>query len=248
MTNSSSETLSQPRILVLTSDKPRHTYFVERLMESVNVVGVLREKKVEPLDDSKIHSDVIKKHINNLAQFESKLLPSVGYSCPNTLELSVNQVNEEDVLTWGREQQPDAIALFGTSILAKNWIETFPQRIVNLHLGSSPRYRGSATLFWPFYNNEIEHVAATIHLATDKVDAGGILDTVALNPDQMQNYYQFTTQTIKYAIEKFPSILTNYLNGIVTPIEQDIKLQRYLYRRSDFTEISLTKVLEVYGI
>jgi methionyl-tRNA formyltransferase len=217
-------------------------------MESVNVVGVLREKKVEPLNDSKIQTEGIKRHLKNLACYESELMPSAGFVIPNLLELNINKINEEEVLEWSRERQPDAIALFGTSILGSNWTNSFSQRIVNLHLGSSPRYRGSATLFWPFYNDEIEHVAATIHLATDKVDAGGILEKVSINPNQVQNYYQFTTETIKLAIDKFPLVLTNYLRGFITPYEQDVNLQKYLYRRADFSEMSLNKVLEIYGI
>lgn len=237
-----------PRIIVLTSDKPRHTYFIERLIESVNVVGVIREEKFNHFSDAKNMSEEQKKHSFNLSEYESRLMPSIGYQIPNLIEIKQGEINNKKLITWAKECKPTAIALFGTSILDSDWVRSYPEKIINLHLGSSPRYRGSATMFWPFYNDEIDHVASTIHIASEKVDAGAILGKVSLNPNQLENYYQYSTETIRRSIEQYPATLISYLAGDTAPLKQEVNQQKYLYRRADFSETALRRVIQKYGI
>ena len=53
-----------------------------------------------------------------------------------------------------------------------------PEMSINLHLGLSPWYRGSATLFWPFYNLQPHWAGATLHKIVSEPDAGDILHHV----------------------------------------------------------------------
>ena len=39
--------------------------------------------------------------------------------------------------------------------------------MINVHLGLSPYYKGSATNFWPFVNNELQFLGVTF-MVTDK--------------------------------------------------------------------------------
>jgi methionyl-tRNA formyltransferase len=59
------------------------------------------------------------------------------------------------------------------------------QPTVNLHLGLSPRYRGAATLFWPFYFLEPPYAGSTFHFIVSEPDAGEIIHQVTpeLHPD-----------------------------------------------------------------
>ena len=77
-----------------------------------------------------------------------------------------------------RKVNPEFILLFGTEILSEEWLKRFRNKIINIHLGLSPYYRGSATLFWPFYNNDIGHLGTTIHETVSKVDAGRIIKNI----------------------------------------------------------------------
>jgi hypothetical protein len=54
-------------------------------------------------------------------------------------------INDLAVIEWTKKKTPDAILLFGTGILSDEWLDKFESKIINLHLGHSPRYRGSAT-------------------------------------------------------------------------------------------------------
>src|SRR5207302_1640208 len=53
-------------------------------------------------------------------------------------------VNRLEVIDWIRQRRPDIVVLFGASIISPSLLDLFPGRIVNVHLGLSPYYRGSA--------------------------------------------------------------------------------------------------------
>jgi methionyl-tRNA formyltransferase len=54
-------------------------------------------------------------------------------------------------------------------------ISKLPRNTINLHGGLSPKYRGVATMFWPFYFLEPNHVGATFHYLTESPDTGSII-------------------------------------------------------------------------
>jgi methionyl-tRNA formyltransferase len=217
-------------------------------MNELNVVGVIVEKKIEIRDTKGEQSPLIEEHIKRLSDYEIKFMGTTGHRELAEVQIESGEVNSPRIISWANKCRPDVIALFGTSILSSEWTKRYENRILNLHLGSSPRYRGSATLFWPFYNQELEHVATTIHIATDKVDAGAIIRKVSLEVSQLENYYQFTTETIMRSVEEFPRAMLSFLKEEITPTPQDKNQQKYLYRRSDFTVNALEMVLSKYGI
>ena len=69
----------------------------------------------------------------------------------------------------------DAVFIFGSGMIRDPLFSILPKLKINLHLGISPRYRGSATLFWPFYFLEPNWAGSTFHLITDEPDAGQII-------------------------------------------------------------------------
>ena len=74
-----------------------------------------------------------------------------------------------------RDVHPDAVLVFGTGLLRAALIEAFAGRIINLHLGLSPYYRGAGTNFWPLVNGQPEYVGATIHYLDEGIDTGPII-------------------------------------------------------------------------
>ena len=71
--------------------------------------------------------------------------------------------------------RPDVVLVFGTGILREPLLSAFDGRIINIHLGLSPYYRGAGTNFWPLVNREPEYVGATIHYLDAGIDTGPML-------------------------------------------------------------------------
>jgi folate-dependent phosphoribosylglycinamide formyltransferase PurN len=232
------------KALVLTSTSLRHSYFTSKLSELFNIVGVLNEPKKNYFTESRSKSLLIEDHFKLLSDFENR---TFILSNEKIIKVKiVNDVNAVELVEYAKNLSPDVVCLFGTSILKKEWLEAFPNKIVNLHLGLSPFYRGSATLFWPFYFQELECLGTTIHIAIDKVDAGAILRRIKASFKHGDGYYDITTRLIRDSIDIFPHIVNDYLNGSISPIQHEDIAGR-LMRKTDFCEKALIKVIDYLG-
>ena len=236
------------KVVILTGNKVRHKYFVNVMKEKFDVIGSIFEPHYDYFNLQREESALVRKHFKNLDKYEKTYLDSdLDYSDLNHTEIKAKHINKAENISWVKSLNPDYILLYGTGILSNDWCDRFENRIINLHLGLSPYYRGAATLFWPFYNDELDYLGITIHLATSKVDAGDILDTIKPDIDIKDNYYEITYKLIKKAIDNFSSIVYKYHIGEQKRIIQDVSKQRYLYKKKDFSEKPLTDVLGKYG-
>ena len=128
------------------------------------------------------------------------------------------------------------------------WLVTkLSGQILNPHLGLSPYYRGSATLFWPFFFNELHFLGTTIHIATNKVDAGCIIKRLQFPIPLASNYYQITNNLIKNSIDLYPHIVHQFLSGNIDPCPQETNVFCRLMKKSDFSESALKHVLSKYS-
>lgn len=231
------------KVVILTGNQPRHSYFVTHMNKQFNVVGLITEPKHNYFNTQQEESELVRKHFNNLRVTEQWYFSSSGIKLNNHKQLKSKEINNLENVEWVKLLEPDYILLYGTGILNSVWFDEFDDRIINLHLGMSPYYRGSATLFWPFYNDELEYLGITIHIATKQVDAGDILHIVTPEIKDDDNYYDVTNKLIKKSIHKFSNVVYSYDNGKMKKTPQDISKQKYFYKRKDFSEECLKKVL-----
>src|SRR5690606_30668863 len=143
-------------------------------------------------------------------------------------------INDPDVLEWVGAAAPDLIVLYGTSLVRAPLLDTFAGRIVNLHLGLSPYYRGTATNFWALVHREPECVGATLHLAAPRVDAGGILEQVRPACLRGDRAHELGTRALMAATAVLPAVLERYAAGRLEPVPQDLS-HGLVFRRRDFT-------------
>jgi methionyl-tRNA formyltransferase len=235
------------RALVLTSNSLRHKYYAQKLSIFFNVVGIISEPKRNYYNNVKNESSIVKEHFIRLVGYEMKYFKDAAFPKNiELMELEKSSINNDEVVQWAKDKNPDIIFLFGTVILQDNWLNSFPEKIINLHLGLSPFYRGSATLFWPIHNNELSCIGVTIHIATKKVDAGNIIGRVKPLLLAGDNYYAINCKAIKSGIDAMPKIINSYLDNNIQIIQQDLSNSK-LYKKSDFNEQALLKALENIG-
>lgn len=183
------------RAAVLTSTAPRHLYFLQVLSGAFDIATGLTQPKRAYYAAQRENSAAVRAHFAALAEAEHAEFSSrLNGGAAKMREVA--DINDpalvEEITATGAE----VVFLFGTEILAPYWLDAFPERIINLHLGLSPYYRGSATLFWPCANGEPECVGATIHLAVQKVDAGALLARIKIDPEIGDSYYSLTNRMI----------------------------------------------------
>lgn len=223
----------------------RHKFFTQQVSRCFELAAVVCEEKGNYYTQQRMDSDAIRAHFARNAAQELICFKDVSNK-PATNSRSVPDINAPEVLQWILSLKVDIVCLFGTSILNKHWLSAFPDRIVNLHLGLSPWYRGSATLFWPFADSALEFLGTTIHLAAERVDAGAILHRIRPNLKVGENYYQISNQLIRKSIESFPEIVTRYLENTLVPYEQE-NVKGRVYRKVDFNDFALARALGYIG-
>lgn len=171
--------MSKQRVVIITSNQLRHMWLIGKLTEVCEVVGVVKESKPEnnPASinnvDPQINAYFNKRTESELFWFGS--VDSLNISAEKIYDVNWGGSNTVEAYQFIDNLSPDLIILFGSSIIREPLLTTYSGRIINMHLGLSPYYRGSATNFWPLVDKKPECVGVTIHHATLKVDGGAIL-------------------------------------------------------------------------
>lgn len=101
------------------------------------------------------------------------------------LEVGKGALNEQESVGFVKDIDPDLVLIFGSGLVKDPLFSALPEDKINLHLGLSPRYRGAATLFWPFYFMEPTYAGTTFHYIVSEPDAGEIIHQVVppLDPE-----------------------------------------------------------------
>ncbi len=233
------------KALILTSTSPRHRFFAQQIAEHFEIAAIVCEQKRNYYVQQRESSEAIRAHFARNAAQELICFNDAAQT-PIARVTTVADINAPEVMHWVSDLDVDVVCLFGTSILKAQWLSAFPDKIVNLHLGLSPWYRGSATLFWPFADSAAEFLGTTIHLAVEKVDAGAILHRVRPRLQSGENYYQISNQLIRESIEVFPGIVTRYLAKTLQSQAQENVAGR-ICRKADFDEAALARALSYVG-
>ena len=144
------------KTVLFTSDAKRHKYIAKELAEQTSLQLIVGEKKsisITKNDGLNNEDDLFwKNHFKLRENSEKQFFKNIEF--PENLELlslKHGNINSQLVQEKLKEINPDFIILFGTSIIKSDILNLFPNKFINLHLGLSPYYKGSATNLFPFY-------------------------------------------------------------------------------------------------
>ena len=228
-----------PRTVLLTGDGRRHRYAAVRLAERLGLAGILSEAKpTEPpgrSPENETTRSIVGRHFAARDVVEEKFLGR-AVEFPRGIPMRTvptGASNAPETLEWVRARSPDAILLYGTSIIKPPLLDAFRDRVVNMHLGLSPYYRGAGTNFWALVDRRPECVGVTVHLATSEVDAGPILGQIRPPMEPQDRSHEIGTRAMMAGLEALIALLPRYLEGRIQPIAQTPS-SAPAYRRKDF--------------
>jgi methionyl-tRNA formyltransferase len=228
--------VNETTVVVITGSERRHRFFTERLAERVNVVGVVSEMKrptvARPESLSPEDAETIRAHFAERDAAEQRLLGSADLpSAAPILKVAAGVANSDETTRWVQDRDPKFIVLYGSGIIKPPLLNLFEGRIVNLHLGLSPYYRGSGTNFWPLVHRVPECVGGTIHLANQEVDAGAILMQFRPNAELTDRGHELGTKTIIKGAELMSQVLKDYESGNLVAQRQDLSSGSVFFNR-----------------
>ena len=214
------------KIVLLTSDSLRHKFIATEISKQLDLKSIVIEEKSDKIQDTSElnneNTEFISAHFEARNKSESIFFESYKEFPEEIPRLRIphGNVNSLQVNDAINKITPDLIVLFGTSIIKEPLLGEYSGKIINLHLGLSPYYKGSATNLFPYFYKEPECVGATIHLATAKVDQGSILHQLRPDIEVNDDLHSIGNKSILKAGYMLPEILINYLKGKIIPKSQ----------------------------
>lgn len=151
---------------------------------------------------------------------------------PDLIHL-VRSHNSADCIALLERINADIVIVYGTLIIGKKVIAV-SKRIINLHTGFSPIYRGSDTIFWPLHNGEPHNVGVTVHRLDPGIDSGPILARGKPSIEPGDDEDRLFAKALKLGTELLCRSARREVEGSAHPIVQDLDLGRE-YRSVDRT-------------
>jgi len=171
------------KIIILTGNQLRHTYFRKRLAlnPNIEVLATYCESNNKLAQVVKTSNPLAEEHLRVRSQSEEDFFGEfIAFSDDNSnpRQIESGQINTQSIINEIIKLSPDLIVSYGCSIIKGELLSVFQGRFVNLHLGLSPYYMGSGTNYWPFVNNEPEYCGVTFMQIDAGVDTGEIIHQI----------------------------------------------------------------------
>lgn len=227
---------SSPRAVVLTSTLRRHQYVANTLAAQLDVTHAWQEtKSFEPMRYATSPDDeaVIAAHFAARDASEDAFFADHDRVRVPATVVAPGGINDPAVIDAIAAEVPDVVLVFGTGLLKAPLIDRFPGRILNIHLGLSPYYRGAGTNFWPLVNGEPEYCGATIHYLDAGVDSGPIIAHVRPVMRAGDGPHEIGNTTIVAAVAALADAARALGRGPVRGVVQTGDGR--VYRRADFS-------------
>ncbi len=209
------------RLLLISGSHSRHLYVMQQLLQVDNPVGVIvmqREATVPdaPLTINQTDEAIFKQHFDIRQAVEDreygKLLHEGVFQNFPILERSSENLNSSETAQFIQKCNPTACIIFGSDLINGEVLKSLPPFTLNFHLGLSPWYRGSATLFWPFYFMEPQFAGSTIHKIVLEADAGVVLQQTVPKLSTEMGIHDVGAATVKAGCKDLVTALELFKN------------------------------------
>jgi folate-dependent phosphoribosylglycinamide formyltransferase PurN len=212
--------MAAKKLLVITGDQFAHKYFLHKLNSIFYISSVLIEsiQYPDPTFKSREEKETWDNFFSNRQKAEKSLLKIHDTShIPHKYKkhyIETGFLNNDKTLALINKIKPDQIIIFGSSLLGPKYLDLYPNRILNLHVGLSQFYRGSSCNFWPIYDLKPQFLGATVHYVSNKIDGGNIVVQDKINLNKNDSEFVLMTKTIilgtKLMIEAIKIISFNF--------------------------------------
>jgi len=229
------------KVTLFTSNQPRHVALVEALAGVADEVLAVQEcTTVFPgqVPDFYRKSEVMQAYFQRMMAAEREVFGRPRF-CPGnarSLALKMGDLNRLALETLAPALASDVYVVFGASYVRGDLIDFLVAHgAVNIHMGVSPYYRGSATNFWALYDGRPQYVGATIHMLSKGLDSGPMLFH-ALPPAEATDPFLLGMKAVRSAHAGLLQYLQTGALQRMEPAEQDKTLELRYSRYDDFTD------------
>ncbi len=242
------------KVGVLTSTQTRHRFFARALARDFNVSAVIYEDTgytpadLDGYDLTDGERRIVENHFKDRVNQEERFFGQDAKFLQNTdslrvMRIQVGELNTESTLAVLTGEAVDVLAIFGTNLIKEPILSHFAGRMINMHLGLSPYYRGTGTNFYPLLNEEPEFVGATIHLIDPGIDSGPIIRHTRPEITENDRPHTIGCKAILAGIDAVKRSLADFAADTLKSVPQWEVPDPKLYLRKDYHP---RQVVELY--
>ncbi len=186
-------------------------------------------------------ADLRKRHVTARTRSERDFFAPFVALAPDRSRpryIAKGAINEPENAEAIIDLNPHLIVAYGCSLIREPLISAFSGRILNVHLGLSPYYRGSGTNFWPLVEARPECVGATFLYMDPGIDTGEIIHQIRARVFPGDTPHQIGNRLICDIALVYPEIIRRF-EQLTTPEPPPPPANPRLCRRDDFLEESV---------
>jgi methionyl-tRNA formyltransferase len=230
------------KVLLLRADNLRHRALASILQSS----GFLSAEVIEAKSTSSTvnPSKLISQHFKAREQSEEDFFGCYSKFVSKFPSLKINddELNSSPVIEFVKHQEFDIAITFGVSILKGDLIQGLRNKVLGIHLGLSPYYRGSGTNFFPFVNSELGAIGYTLMHLNLGIDKGPIVHQGRAPIVLGDSIHTIGNRNIR---QMFGDILRLINENVdLETSGHQVFSNGKLYKKKDFTEEILRQALE----
>jgi methionyl-tRNA formyltransferase len=234
------------KILLIRANELRHKALSVVINNSGHEVYEIIETKIQ--QNKVAVSSLVEAHFQSRKQVELDFFSDLVYksNLKNSKQIKCLDINSGYILEYAKNLEVDLVITFGCSIIKTPWLELFKKRILGIHLGLSPYYRGSGTNFFPFVNNELGALGYTLMNLNEGVDTGDIIHQSYANVIHGDGIHTIGTRLMRKMFNDIAKIthLENLEFELDSAIKQPYVKDFKIYRKRDFNSVSLELALK----
>lgn len=244
--------VSLKKIIILTGAELRHTFFRKfiALSENIMIINSYCEGPEKSLrtfvDGQKTAKDLRSSHLMARERSEEdffSLFVENTSDHSNPVFLPKGMINNSNFAEDIIASKPDLLVAYGCSIIKDPLLSTFKGRLINVHLGLSPYYRGAGTNYWPLVNAEPEFVGATFMHMDAGIDTGKIIHQIRARISLGDTPAQIGNRLITDMSRVYRRILACFDDLQDMPQLEKSDSDKY-YKKSDYSEDSVRKLYD----
>jgi folate-dependent phosphoribosylglycinamide formyltransferase PurN len=240
------------RIVILTGSETRHIFFRKKmaLTQGIEVVRSYCETVDQIIPTTEMGAAILRqKHLEARLQSEIDffgLYTTYVEDKSNAIIIEKGAINSPHYAAEIQRLGIDLIVVYGSSLIKQPLLSLFNRRILNVHLGLSPYYRGASTNFWPLVHGLPECVGATFMYIDEGIDTGEIIHQIRPEVNFFDSPSSMGNRLIKQMAEVYSGIITGF-DTLKKPDPVAFNNIRKFCKRSDFTEASVQKLYENFA-
>lgn len=131
---------------------------------------------------------------------------------PSNIVKNIDSINSDSSIDLIKKSKPDIIIVSGTRIISSRLINSSKAKIINIHAGITPKYRGVHGAYWAIANNDLNNIGVTLHFVDKGVDTGEVISQSNIKIDVNDNFSTYSLIQLSKGID----LLINFLksNGL----------------------------------